>query len=735
LTTEELRAGGLRAAVALEESGALGEAFAQYLAANEVDRAVALLVREAPKLIAQGRGATLRALAQPLGQDAPEQYPRLGYWCAASLVAQNPATARAQLESLNAKFASLGDILGQTLCVAGILESHQLEYVNFGSYEKWLPLLENLVGKAPIESDEATMLRVYSSLLSATSRHRPHARTQAHCVQAMIRLLAGELPASEKVPAGYVLMTYANHAGEATLAQRVMRLIDPLLAEPGVTPLSRLYWSGAIGLYHLHFPASAQSYDDAANAFDKALDIAATEGLQSFAALFLYTRACCAFIAGDQEGARDRCKALLARLDPSRLLIVAQVKQLEAMLNIADGRLNEARENAQRAMQAARDARFFYLHATWQILCAFVLAESGSYEELRECLTHARNLTAGTFMDDYEADYLLIEAYAAFKGSDTSIARQRLEAGLTRLNRAHVWGCRWLPGLLARLCQEALDADICVEWVREMIRRFDIRPHTAESEKWPWPVRITTLGGFSIHLEGEPLQQSGKQQKRPITLLKMLIAHGGREINISDLTEALWPDLDGDNARSAFNMAAHRLRKLLNNEAALTIQGGAVSLNGQLCWIDVWAFERLCARTAEAMKETATTSILADLGERCLRLYQGDFLANDEESRWLSAQRERVRGRLRQQIDMIGAALEGVARWDAAAQLYQRGVDADPVAEAHYLRLMNALSKQGKLSEAISVWRRCRQMLSVVLSTEPSAEGKRLYETIRSLQG
>ena len=58
---------------------------------------------------------------------------------------------------------------------------------------------------------------------------------------------------------------------------------------------------------------------------------------------------------------------------------------------------------------------------------------------------------------------------------------------------------------------------------------------------WPWAFRVTTLGRFSLLRHGEPVTFSGKAQRRPLELLRVLIAHGGREVTEERVTEALWP--------------------------------------------------------------------------------------------------------------------------------------------------------------------------------------------------
>lgn len=87
--------------------------------------------------------------------------------------------------------------------------------------------------------------------------------------------------------------------------------------------------------------------------------------------------------------------------------------------------------------------------------------------------------------------------------------------------------------LMARLCAKALDAGIEVEYVQELIRRRCLVPDNQYiySEKWPWPLKIYTLGRFGIVKDGRHLlsnvQFQRKAKHRPVELLKAIIALGG----------------------------------------------------------------------------------------------------------------------------------------------------------------------------------------------------------------
>src|SRR4030095_16412518 len=126
-------------------------------------------------------------------------------------------------------------------------------------------------------------------------------------------------------------------------------------------------------------------------------------------------------------------------------------------------------------------------------------------------------------------------------------------------------------------------------------------------------------GGSEGRASDEPVRFARKVQRKPLALLKALITFGGRGVREELVMDALWPDAEGDAARDATASATHRLRGLLGHEQAVLRQEGQLSLDGRLCWVDVWAVERLLGRAETAANYT-------ELIRKGAGLYRGALL-------------------------------------------------------------------------------------------------------------
>ena len=276
--------------------------------------------------------------------------------------------------------------------------------------------------------------------------------------------------------------------------------------------------------------------------------------------------------------------------------------------------------------------------------------------------------------------------------------------------------------VLSAMCTEALLAGIEPEYVRSLIRRLDLRPVSPDDEAWPWPVKIYTLGRFEILRDGRLLEFPHKAPRKQLLVLKALLAFGGRDVPARRIADAIWPDQEGDAGWRALGVNLARLRTLLRSQDAITLSDERISLNPDRCWWDARAFERL---SAERLAPVRSGELLA--------LYRGPFLAGDADQPWTVPLRERLRTRFAAHLQCSAAGLEADGGWAEAVALYLRGIESDELSEEFYQGLMRCYRQLGRAAEGLAVYRRLRQVLSVLLGIAPSAESDALYRSLSEL--
>ncbi len=215
----------------------------------------------------------------------------------------------------------------------------------------------------------------------------------------------------------------------------------------------------------------------------------------------------------------------------------------------------------------------------------------------------------------------------------------------------------FLPKMMETLAVAALEENIEPTFVRRFIARWNPTPvdPPVHLDNWPWPIKIFTLGRFSILRHGKKLSPAVRAKNKPIQLLQAIIALGGRQVNKTKLADIFWPDSNGDEQAAALKITLHRLRQLLQVKGAIIQTSTYLTLNPRICWVDCWQFERLAGRAMDGKNLDRQGRSIA-IG-RALPVYQGFFLASLEDESWIFSYRQRLQ-QLFEQLSMIdGEAL------------------------------------------------------------------------------
>ena len=259
-------------------------------------------------------------------------------------------------------------------------------------------------------------------------------------------------------------------------------------------------------------------------------------------------------------------------------------------------------------------------------------AALGEISRLQDALSRLRRMIAGTCFAFYECQARFLETYAEFVRGDPERGRRLLADAIalareTQFQYPQMTRYSIVPGAVLA---EALRSGIETDYVRDTIRRLHIKPPADGPEKWPWPVKIHTLGRFEVLCDDEKLEFPGRAPRKVLAVLKAIVAGGGEAVAIAHLTDVLWPDEDGDAARKAFDVALVRLRRLLGDRNAVTVQEEQVALNPDVCWVDAWSFAR---NVSTVERGEGTWQTLLRVGQRALDSYRGPFLPAEPEDK------------------------------------------------------------------------------------------------------
>lgn len=241
-------------------------------------------------------------------------------------------------------------------------------------------------------------------------------------------------------------------------------------------------------------------------------------------------------------------------------------------------------------------------------------------------------------------------------------------------------------------------------------------------------IEIYTLGRFSIKT-GRSSQLAVRRKSKPLDLLKAIIANGGRQVSCEKIMNALWPHSEGDTARRNFDTTLHRLRKLLQNDEAITLSNGLLTLDSDHVWIDAWAFDRLAGQILKrAQQKNVDSNELIQNQRELLEYYRGPFLGQEFERPWSLGYRERLHQRMVRALNQLGNYWINQKRWDVAVACFEFGINTDPLLEGFYQKLMHLYLKLSRHADAANTYQRCRRALAFNLGVTPSPNTVALYK-------
>ena len=89
---------------------------------------------------------------------------------------------------------------------------------------------------------------------------------------------------------------------------------------------------------------------------------------------------------------------------------------------------------------------------------------------------------------------------------------------------------------------------------------------------------------------------------------------------------------------------------------------------------------------------------------------------------------ERLRSKFIRTLARIGLYYEGKGEWKKAVECCQKGIEVDNLCEEFYQSLMLCYQHLGLKAEAITAYNRCRNAMTALINTEPSAKTKEIYQ-------
>jgi LuxR family maltose regulon positive regulatory protein len=724
-----------RTAAILKTEGRAEDAAALFADAGDWQGLAAIISEYAPALLAQGRHKSLREWIESIPQEIVETAPWLSYWLGMCIMPSDPAESRGHLQKAFERFNSGSESAGVFLSWAGIADTFIYELGDFSPADRWISEIEILLRQYPKFPSPEIEARVAYAVFCLVMFRQPQHPALPLWEEKVRAIAFGTTNIQMRILIGAHLMLYYTWwTGEQAKAELVIDTIGPAVDPAKIDPLTQIVWR-AFEAAHYWMTANDEA---CLSSVKKGLQTARTSGIHIWDFVLL-AQATWAITGNGRESIANHLRSMKFVTATNRRIDIFYYHYLLGWEALCLGNLVRAEGHMKTAVNMVKEtgiAAPFGVAFTLMGL-AEVLVESGKYDKAEEHLAAARSLGGGMKSRTVEYQYSWVHALLCLRRDDDEAALDDIRRHLVVSREAGILNhpC-WRASIMSRLYAKALESGIEADHVRLLIRKHKLAPETPlEIESWPYPIRIYALGSFRLLRDDEPIEFSGKGQQKPLTMLKALIAFGGREVSEERLIDLLWPDAEGDLGHKSFEVTLLRLRRLLCKEGAVQLKGGALSLDPRYCWIDVWALEDIIGRTRETWSEAGAAGATPEtvrLWEKAIEMYKGHFLESDSQQPWTAGMRERMRSGVLRIIAVMGRQYESEARWEQAAECYQKGIETDDLAEEFYRSLMGCFDRLGRKAEAVRVYHACVSALSSTLGIDPSEKIKEMYTEIRN---
>ncbi|GII58653.1 SARP family transcriptional regulator [Planotetraspora thailandica] len=239
-------------------------------------------------------------------------------------------------------------------------------------------------------------------------------------------------------------------------------------------------------------------------------------------------------------------------------------------------------------------------------------------------------------------------------------------------------------------------------------------------------MRFRVLGDVTLVVDGHPAPLSSRRQEQ---LLALLVCAWGRVVPAETLVEAMWGDHFGPRAGKNLQVLVHRLRKSLDDPGRIRHDRSGYALSALAEEVDAWHFAELAEQARRALDRGDLPSA-ADLQRDALALWHGRPFAGLDGIPSLDEAAERLeQDRRRLLTERIDADLALGRHAEIIPELISM-VAENPLAEAVGARLMLAMHRAGRRTEALDAYRRIRAALAGELGLEPGAQLRALEQAI-----
>jgi DNA-binding SARP family transcriptional activator len=245
----------------------------------------------------------------------------------------------------------------------------------------------------------------------------------------------------------------------------------------------------------------------------------------------------------------------------------------------------------------------------------------------------------------------------------------------------------------------------------------------AEYAKSEALVQVRLLGPFQITTQTGEIRSGLRASARELLAYYLVHPDGA---SLEQAVDAMWPDTQLGRERERFWTALGNLRTVLRKATgaaqlkAIQRDGDRYRVDPGVFAVDLWRFQQALAAARRAQLDPAVATALAEAGEA-----YGGVLLDGAPYAWVEVPREDSRRRAVDAMAHLAELRQTTGDLEGALGALEQAVDADPVAEELYRRLMRLQAELGRPDAVKRTYRLLARRLAD-LDADPDPETEQL---------
>lgn len=707
------------------------EAMSFYKELKDWQSLKGLVLKHVELLIDTGRNHTAIHWIEALPDEFFDTDAWLNYWYGVALKSTDPLSAEMHLDKSYQQFVLNRDAEGIYLSWQAAVESIILSWHDFSKLGMWISRFDELRETNPGRTSIDIKAQFYATAIQALSVYDPQ-RTWLKNLLKISEHLIHIIPIKKiKLALAVQLGTYYLFTCQLAKTKTISHFLEIALDEKKIPPLLRITSAFFLGLQKL-YAADAKS---ALNFFYQGLDLSESSGVSLFSSHFKIHIIGCHICHGDINSAYNALQEAKETINMQQQITLAMTFSFTAWLELLSGNRKYALEQNEHGLKLTEITSVEPGYVCSLSLKVQIMTDLSQWKEAEQTLLLLYRKTKNTGNNFNLIQYYVSSTWFFLSKKDEDKAIDAIKKLLHILQTEQIltfFG--WRPEVLRSICFVAIENGIEEEFSKQLLtlHRLSVPP-PLHLEKWPWSVKIFSFGSLIIEVDGKPIEQPRKSQKKILELLATLIALGGRNVDCNQLAEILWPDAEADLARKALETSLHRLRKLIGSDSVL-LNAGMISLNGDNCWLDLWLIENTTDELKRLLQNGGMPQIIIKLTDRLLRLHNTTFLKHFDLYPIILKQGQLLNEFCRT-LNLVVDFHRRRGEHDRVCMLLEKELELRPYEETGYQKLMNHYINQGQLGLALHIYNKCRQVLFENLKIPLSDEIKSLAKQIKSTDG